>query len=311
MLASGQKLLGKCMHPVGDRHLARGDECGEPREQPDGDQARRRRSSITPAAISNGGSGWTGKRHRKARRISTGHARGTAGPTTIRRMASSCGCQRESQVNSIAILPPSWSRTLSGPVQPPPSVRRVPCFASAGGVRRILGEQLARAVDHVDPVVERVRELGHQLLERPLLEAAALVEAVVGDMAEIGLGLLHHRHVEEHAGLADLVVGAEAADASRRGGDDRRRLLVEHALAIGPRADVDRVLEHAGNAAIIFGADEQHAVGRGDLLAEAGPLLGRIAVEVLVVERQVADLDHRAIEIVAAHARRSTARPCG
>src|SRR5205085_10549247 len=37
-----------------------------------------------------------------------------------------------------------------------------------------------------------------------------------------------------------------------------------------------------------------------DLLAEAEPLLGRIGVQVLIVERQVADLDHGAVEIVAA-----------
>src|SRR5206468_5202507 len=43
---------------------------------------------------------------------------------------------------------------------------------------------------------------------------------------------------------------------------------------------------------------EQHSVRLADLLAEADPLLGRVAVEVLVVERQVADIDHRAIEIV-------------
>ena len=167
-------------------------------------------------------------------------------------------------------------------------------------MRRILGEQLARAVDHVHPVVERVGELRHQFLQRPFLEASAFVETVVGDVAEIGLGLLHHRHVEEHARPGGSGGWRRTRRCSRRGGDDRRRLLVEHALAVRPRADVDRILEHAGNAAIIFGADEQHAVRRADLLAEPHPLLGRVGVEVLVVERQVADLDHRAIEIVAA-----------
>ena len=96
------------------------------------------------------------------------------------------------------------------------------------------------------------------------------------------------------------MIGAEPADASRRSGHDRRRLLVEHALAVGPRTDIDRVLEHARDAAVIFGAAEQDSVRFGDLLAEADPLLGRVRVEVLVVERQVADLDHRAVEIVGA-----------
>src|SRR5207249_11579227 len=104
------------------------------------------------------------------------------------------------------------------------------------------------------------------------LQAPAFVEAVVADVAQISLRLLHHRHVQEDRRLADLVVRTEAADRSWRSGDDGRRLLVEHALAVGPRPDVDRVLEHAGASAIIFGAHEQHAVRGPDLVAQAGPL---------------------------------------
>src|SRR4029434_548697 len=81
---------------------------------------------------------------------------------------------------------------------------------------------------------------------------------------------------------------------------DGRRLLVPDALAVGPRADVDGVLEDTGHAAIIFGRTEQYAVRRGDPLAETDPCLRRVGVEVLVVERQVPALDHRAIAIVAA-----------
>ena len=62
-------------------------------------------------------------------------------------------------------------------------------------------------MDRGDPFGEGMRQLLDQSEQRPFLELAVLVEAVVVDMAEIGLGLLHHRHVEEHAALADLVVG--------------------------------------------------------------------------------------------------------
>jgi len=174
-------------------------------------------------------------------------------------------------------------------------------------VSRILGKQLARAMNHVDPVVEGMCDLCHQLLQRPFLQAAAFIEAVVRHMAEIGFGLQHHRHVEEHAGLAEMMVGAEAAVHPGRRGHDRRWLLVEDALPIGARADVDRVLEHARNAAVVFGAAEEDAVGSRDLLAEAGPLLRRVGVEVLVVKGEVADLDHRTVEIVVA---KSADRPC-
>ena len=77
-----------------------------------------------------------------------------------------------------------------------------------------LGEQLARSENHVDPVVESMRQRGQKLLQRTLLELAIGVEAVVGDVAEVSFRLLHHRHVEEHAGLADLMVGAKSADAA-------------------------------------------------------------------------------------------------
>src|SRR3712207_7268713 len=51
--------------------------------------------------------------------------------------------------------------------------------------------------DQIDPVGESAGEGHDQRLERPFLQAAVGVEAVVGDMAEISLGLLHHRHVQE------------------------------------------------------------------------------------------------------------------
>src|SRR5690242_6618333 len=41
------------------------------------------------------------------------------------------------------------------------------------GVRGILGQSGARAVNHVDPIVECVGELGHEVLQRPVLEAPA------------------------------------------------------------------------------------------------------------------------------------------
>ena len=57
-----------------------------------------------PAASKSGGRGWTGKGTGKARNFDVACSRNNR-PTTILRMASSCGCQRESQVNSIAYLP--------------------------------------------------------------------------------------------------------------------------------------------------------------------------------------------------------------
>ena len=47
--------------------------------------------------------------------------------------------------------------------------------------------------------------------------------------------------------------------------------LPPHALLpYGPRADVDRVLQHARHRAVVFGRDEQHCVGGRESLLEFG-----------------------------------------
>src|SRR6476469_2830772 len=203
----------------------------------------------------------------------------------MRRTARSCGSNRSRCRKSIERSPPVVSELTGWRLQPPEGSSVFPGLRFLAPVSGVLGEQLTRAIDHVDPVMEGVRKTGNKLLQRAFLQASGLVETVVADVAQIGLGLLHDRHVEEDASLADLVVGPEPADAPWRSSDDRGRLLIEDALAIRPRADVDRILEHAGNSAVIFGAAEQNAVGIGDLLAEPHPLLGRAGVEVLVVKR--------------------------
>src|SRR6185436_11742901 len=98
------------------------------------------------------------------------------------------------------------------------------------------------------------------------------------------------------------MIGAEAADRARRGADDRRRLLVPHAAPIGPGADVDRVLKDPGDTAIIFGRAEQDSVCRGYLLTEpdVGLWLLTLKIVVLAIQRQVADIDHPAFQLVAA-----------
>ena len=97
------------------------------------------------------------------------------------------------------------------------------------------------------------------------LKRAVLVEQVAG-AADVGLGLRQRRHVEEDQRLAQVVVGAEAADRARRADHHRRGLAAPRALPVRTRADVDRVLQHAGHRAVVFRGDEQHRVGLGDLL---------------------------------------------
>ena len=53
---------------------------------------------------------------------------------------------------------------------------------------------------------------------------------------------------------------------------------------------VDRVLEHAGNRAVVFGRDEEHARSGGDLAFETLHRLRLRRIVVLIIERQIVDL---------------------
>src|SRR3546814_17144782 len=64
------------------------------------------------------------------------------------------------------------------------------------------------------------------------------------------------------------------------------------------RPHVQSILERGRQPAVIFGSAEKHAVSRPDLFAEAPVLGGRIDVDVLVIERQIPDLDKATVEHV-------------
>jgi hypothetical protein len=87
------------------------------------------------------------------------------------------------------------------------------------------------------------------------------------------------------------VVGAEPAERSLRHADDCRRFFREDALAVGPGADVDRVFQQAGHRTVVFRRHEQHGLRAPHAIAKARPGLGHVRFQVLVVQRQVADLD--------------------
>nr|GEU28146.1 hypothetical protein [Tanacetum cinerariifolium] len=114
----------------------------------------------------------------------------------------------------------------------------------------------------------------------------------VGSAADVHLGLLQHRHVEEHQRLAHVVIGAERTGGAGRDADHAGGLAAPHAAAVRTRADVQRVLQRTGGGAVVFGGEEQHAVEFLDAVAELGPRLrrdGAVFFQVLVVERQFAD----------------------
>ena len=102
------------------------------------------------------------------------------------------------------------------PPQPPPQQiepqpSAPPAREENPGLFNEIGKLFEKSKSMLPPL-KTPSETFDDLLQGALLQATALVETVVTDVAEIGLRLLHHRHVQEDRGLTDLVVGAETAD---------------------------------------------------------------------------------------------------
>ena len=114
----------------------------------------------------------------------------------------------------------------------------------------------------------------------------------IADTADVGLRLLQHRNVEKDQRLAQMMIGAEPADGTRRIADDAAGLAVENALSVGTRSDIDGIFQNAGNGPIVFGRHEQDSIRFPDTLAETHPVGRRRGLEVLVIKRQSAKRDN-------------------
>ena len=84
-----------------------------------------------------------------------------------------------------------------------------------------------------DPCGISLHEILQELVRAIVDELAVGVEQLVG-AADIGFGLRHGRDIKEDKRLPQMMVGAKSTDTARRGTDDRARLTVPCALAIGP-----------------------------------------------------------------------------
>ena len=87
------------------------------------------------------------------------------------------------------------------------------------------------------------------------------------------------------------MIRAETAERSNGGADDGAGFAIPRALPVGTRTDIQGVLQDAGDGAIIFGRHEEHGVGGFDPFAKLDERGRRALIEVLVVVRQVTDLD--------------------
>ena len=134
-------------------------------------------------------------------------------------------------------------------------------------------------------------EAGHERLQ-------LLAHPGVGDRAlavEHTAGARHHQpplgpqvRAERAEHRQPVVLREQCAEPARRGADDRERAAAKNPRAVGRRArrPVDRILEYAGNAVVIFGRHQQHAIGGGDRLLERGHRLrDAFRLHVAVIER--------------------------
>src|SRR5712671_5610555 len=155
----------------------------------------------------------------------------------------------------------------------------------------LASDALTLRPDRLDPFRERLHELLQEFTGAVADELAMLIEQLVG-MADIGFGLLHGRHVQEHERLPQMMIGTEGPDRARRTADDRTGLAVPDAASIRPGADIQRILENGRYRPVIFGGDEQNCIGGLDALAECGPWRGRsCGLQILIEKRQLPDLD--------------------
>src|ERR1019366_1629563 len=88
-----------------------------------------------------------------------------------------------------------------------------------------------------------------------------------------------------------MMVGPESPEGPRRHRHHGAWFPAPDALPIRAGANVDRVLQYARNRAVIFWRNEQHRIRGLYLFAKREPGLGRRIIEVLVVQRNLSDLD--------------------
>src|SRR5258707_13978930 len=75
-------------------------------------------------------------------------------------------------------------------------------------------DALALRSDRPDPIRERLHELLQEFAGAIVDELALLIEELVGT-ADIGFGLLHGRHVQQHERVPQMMIAAEGPDRAR------------------------------------------------------------------------------------------------
>ncbi len=118
-----------------------------------------------------------------------------------------------------------------------------------------------------------------------VFEFARVVEPVEAS-ADLGFGLLQDRHIQTDERLAQVMVGTETADTAWRSAYHGGRLLRLCALATGPGAHIDGIIECAGDRTIVFGSDEQHRISTRNVLTKTSPGCRRVCCHYIFIVRR-------------------------
>src|SRR3954452_21779662 len=136
------------------------------------------------------------------------------------------------------------------------------------------------------PSGQDAHQLGERVAQLGLGQPAVAVERR-GRLADRQLAVEDVRadHAED---LADLRLGPDRAEQAGRGADDGDGPALQRVVGERARRPVQRVLQHAGDGAVVLGGRDEDAVGVLDRLAQPGDRLGRgLDVDVAVVVGQV------------------------
>ena len=90
------------------------------------------------------------------------------------------------------------------------------------------------------------------------------------------------------------------ADRAGRGGQHEHRLAGQLGLRIGARGPIERILDHAGHAMIIFGRGNDNAVR----FANGGTQSGdrgrrRVGIQILIIKRQIIEREDAQLRLFA------------
>ena len=117
--------------------------------------------------------------------------------------------------------------------------------------------------------------------------------------SDVGLAALQDGAQTDHD-RAQMLLGNRGSDGAGRGAGDEGWFAGPGILATGPRAPIDRVLQHGRNGAIMLRRNDQDAVGGDKLALEADDFGRQVALEILVEHRQIVDADQVSVEFVGA-----------